>query len=42
LPSNERKRLDIIPVDAVCAGMTLIAAALVERRHDRFTNSRLR
>ena len=35
LPSNERKRLDIIPVDAVCAGMTLIAAAIVERRHDR-------
>jgi long-chain acyl-CoA synthetase len=34
LPSNERKRLDMIPVDAVCAGMTLIAAALVERRHD--------
>ena len=34
LPSNERKRLDIIPVDAVCAGMTLIAAALLERRHD--------
>ena len=34
LPSNERKRLDIIPVDAVCAGMTLIAAALVQRRHD--------
>lgn len=34
LPSNEHKRLDIIPVDAVCAGMTLIAAALVERRHD--------
>ena len=34
LPSNERKRLDIIPVDAVCAGITLIAAALVERRHD--------
>ncbi len=34
LPSNQRKRLDIIPVDAVCAGMTLIAAALVERRHD--------
>lgn len=33
LPSNERKRLDIIPVDSVCAGMTLIAAALVERRH---------
>ena len=35
LPSNERKRLDIIPVDSVCAGMTLIAAALVERRHDQ-------
>jgi thioester reductase-like protein len=34
LPSNERKRLDIIPVDAVCNGMTLIGAALVERRHD--------
>ncbi len=34
LPSNERKRLDIIPVDAVCAGMTLIGAALVERRHE--------
>ncbi len=34
LPSNERKRLDIIPVDSVCAGMTLIAAALMERRHD--------
>jgi len=34
LPSNERKRLDIIPIDAVCAGMTLIGAALVERRHD--------
>ena len=34
LPSNQRKRLDIIPVDAVCQGMTLIAAAVVERRHD--------
>lgn len=34
LPSNERKRLDIIPVDAVCAGMTLIAAAVMERRHE--------
>jgi long-chain acyl-CoA synthetase len=34
LPSNESKRLDIIPVDSVCAGMTLIAAAIVERRHD--------
>jgi thioester reductase-like protein len=34
LPSNESKRLDIIPVDAVCAGMTLIAAAILERRHE--------
>ncbi|MBV9573083.1 MAG: SDR family oxidoreductase, partial [Acidobacteriales bacterium] len=34
LPSNERKRLDIIPVDEVCAGMTLISAALMERRND--------
>jgi thioester reductase-like protein len=34
LPSKESKRLDIIPVDAVCAGMTLIGAAIIERRHD--------
>jgi thioester reductase-like protein len=34
LPSNQSKRLDIIPVDSVCAGMTLIAAAIVERRHE--------
>ncbi len=34
LPSNEHKRLDIIPVDSVCQGMTLIAAAVIERRHD--------
>jgi fatty acyl-CoA reductase len=34
LPSNERKRLDIIPVDSVCRGMTLIAAAVIERRND--------
>lgn len=34
LPTNERKRLDIIPVDSVCQGMTLIAAAILERRHD--------
>jgi thioester reductase-like protein len=34
LPSNESKRLDIIPVDSVCAGMTLIAGAVMERRHD--------
>jgi long-chain acyl-CoA synthetase len=35
LPSNERKRLDVIPVDSVCQGMTLIAAAIIEDRHDR-------
>jgi long-chain acyl-CoA synthetase len=35
LPTNERKCLDIIPVDVVCHGMTLIAAALIGRRHDR-------
>ena len=34
LPSNERKRLDLIPVDTVCHGMTLIAAAIIERRND--------
>jgi len=34
LPSNERKRLDIIPVDSVCKGMTLIVAAVIERRND--------
>jgi hypothetical protein len=35
LPTNASKCLDMIPVDLVCRGMTLIAAALVERRHDR-------
>jgi len=34
LPTKESKRLDIIPVDSVCAGMTLIAAAIIERKHD--------
>ena len=34
LPTNERKRLDVIPVDEVCRGLTLIAAAVVERRHE--------
>jgi len=33
LPTNERKCLDLIPVDMVCRGMTLIAAALIQRRH---------
>ncbi|MEW6211995.1 MAG: SDR family oxidoreductase, partial [Acidobacteriota bacterium] len=35
LPSNERKCLDIIPVDLVCRGMALIAAALIEGRHEQ-------
>jgi alcohol-forming fatty acyl-CoA reductase len=35
LPSNERKCLDVIPVDMVCRGMTLIASAIVARRHAR-------
>lgn len=35
LPTNERKCLDVIPVDMVCRGMTLISAALIERRHHR-------
>ena len=35
LPSNKRKCLDVIPVDMVTRGMTLIAAALVRRKHAR-------
>ena len=35
LPSNASKCLDLIPVDLVARGMTLIAAALVARRHAR-------
>ncbi len=35
LPSNEHKCLDVIPVDMVCRGMTLIASAVVARRHAR-------
>jgi hypothetical protein len=35
LPTTESKCLDLIPVDLVCRGMTLIAAALVTRRHER-------
>jgi alcohol-forming fatty acyl-CoA reductase len=34
LPTNEKKCLDIIPVDLVTRGMTLIAAALVAHRHE--------
>lgn len=34
LPSDEHKCLDLIPVDLVCRGMMLIAAALIERVHD--------
>jgi hypothetical protein len=33
LPTTESKSLDLIPVDLVTRGMTLIAAALVARRH---------
>jgi hypothetical protein len=35
LPTKESKCLDLIPVDLVCRGMTLIAAALVTRKHER-------
>lgn len=35
LPSNERKRLDVIPVDLVCRGLTLISAAVVQRCHEK-------
>jgi Male sterility protein/haloacid dehalogenase-like hydrolase len=35
LPTSETKCLDLIPVDLVSRGMTLIAAALAERRHAR-------
>ena len=35
LPSNERKCLDVIPVDMVCRGMTLIASAVAARQHAR-------
>jgi fatty acyl-CoA reductase len=35
LPTRESKCLDLIPIDLVCRGMTLIAAALVQRRNAR-------
>jgi fatty acyl-CoA reductase len=35
LPTNARKCLDVIPVDMVCRGMSLIGAALIQRRHDK-------
>lgn len=35
LPTNARKCLDVIPVDLVCRGITLIAAAVINRRHAR-------
>lgn len=37
LPVNERKCLDVIPVDTVCRGMTLVLAALALRRHPEVT-----
>jgi hypothetical protein len=35
LPTNEKKCLDLIPVDVLCRGMTLVAAALVSGIHER-------
>src|SRR5205807_4153530 len=35
LPTNERKCLDVIPVDMVSRGMTLIAAAVIAKQHAR-------
>ena len=35
LPTNERKCLDIVPVDLVCRGMTLISAALVRHWNEQ-------
>jgi thioester reductase-like protein len=35
LPTNARKCLDVIPVDMVCRGMTLIAAAVIARSNAR-------
>jgi long-chain acyl-CoA synthetase len=35
LPTNARKCLDVIPVDMVCRGMTLIAAAVIARCNAR-------
>jgi long-chain acyl-CoA synthetase len=35
LPTNARKCLDVIPVDMVCRGMSLIAAAVITRRNAR-------
>jgi fatty acyl-CoA reductase len=35
LPSNAKKCLDVIPVDMVSRGMSLVAAALVERKNAR-------
>jgi fatty acyl-CoA reductase len=34
LPTNERKCLDIVPVDLVCRGMTLVSAALMAGCHE--------
>jgi nucleoside-diphosphate-sugar epimerase/phosphoserine phosphatase len=35
LPSNKRKRLDVIPVDLVCRGLTLVCAAMTLRVHEK-------
>ena len=43
LPTNARKCLDVIPVDMVCRGMSLIAAAVIARKKNaRCINSRRR
>ena len=35
LPSNKRKRLDVIPVDYVCRGLTLVSTAVLLRCHEK-------
>lgn len=35
LPTNEKKCLDLIPVDVLCRGITLVSAALASRCHAR-------
>jgi len=35
MPTRERLRLDVVPVDLVTRGMNLIAAALLRRKHQR-------
>jgi thioester reductase-like protein len=37
LPTNKSKRLDIVPVDAVCSGMTLNAIPVSKTRYNRMS-----